>query len=212
MSMKSELIAVYLLQGLGYGFTAAVQPGPFQTYVISQALRRGWLRTLPAALAPLISDGPIILIAMVALNQLPQGWERWLSLAGGLFVLYLAWGAYRTWRDAGVGAPDAEDVPAVPGVWKAALMNALSPGPYLFWGMVTGPILLRGWRRAPVNGALFLLGFYAAMVGSLAALILFFSLARRLGPKVNRILVGLSAVALFGFGLLQVVQSIRGFL
>jgi threonine/homoserine/homoserine lactone efflux protein len=208
--MTSGLVVVYLLQGLGYGFTAAVQPGPFQTYVISQALRRGWLRTLPAALAPLISDGPIILVAMVALTYLPPGWDRWLSVLGGLFVLYLAWGAFRTWRDADFDAPAPAEAPAVSGVWKAALMNALSPGPYLFWGMVTGPILLRGWRLAPANGLGFLVGFYAAMVGSLVALILLFSLARRLGPKVNRLLVGLSAVALFGFGLFQMVQGIRG--
>lgn len=204
------MMVVYLLQGLGYGFTAAVQPGPFQTYVISQALRRGWLRTLPAALAPLVSDGPIILIAMVALTYLPPGWDHWLSIVGGLFVLYLAWGAFRTWRDADFDAPDPAEVPAVSGVWKAALMNALSPGPYLFWGVVTGPILLRGWRQAPVNGLGFLVGFYAAMVGSLVALILLFSLARRLGPKVNRALVGLSAVALLGFGLFQIVRGIGG--
>ena len=61
----------YLLQGLGYGFAAAVQPGPFQTYVMSQALERGWRRALPAALAPLISDGPIIALTLLVLTRLP---------------------------------------------------------------------------------------------------------------------------------------------
>ncbi|MBK7455571.1 MAG: hypothetical protein IPJ46_18150 [Anaerolineales bacterium] len=42
--------------GIGYGLAAASQPGPFQTYLISQTLTRGWKRTLPAALAPLVSD------------------------------------------------------------------------------------------------------------------------------------------------------------
>ncbi len=62
---------IYLLQGIGYGLIAASQPGPFQTYLISQTLTRGRKRTLPAALAPLISDGPIILISLLVLSQVP---------------------------------------------------------------------------------------------------------------------------------------------
>ena len=55
-----ETVPVYVIQGIGYGFAAAVQPGPFQTYVIAQTLNSAWRNTLPAAFAPLISDGPII--------------------------------------------------------------------------------------------------------------------------------------------------------
>ena len=62
---------IYLIQGLGYGLAAASQPGPFQTYLISQTLTRGWKRTLPAALAPLVSDGPIILLCVLVLSQVP---------------------------------------------------------------------------------------------------------------------------------------------
>ncbi|MGC9349474.1 MAG: LysE family translocator [Anaerolineae bacterium] len=200
----------YLAQGLGYGFAAAAQPGPFQTYVISQSLRRGWRRALPAALAPLISDGPIILAALLVLNRLPSGWQDILYVAGGLFVLYLAWGALKAWREFQPSpvSTDLDSETEGQSVLKAAAANALSPGPYLFWGLVTGPILLRGWRDAPVKGVGFLVGFYTAMVGSLVALVLVFGVARRLGPKVNRALVGLSAVALAVFGVHQVWQGI----
>ena len=50
---------VFLIQGIGYGFAAAAQPGPLQTYIISQALTKGWWRALSAAFAPLVSDGPM---------------------------------------------------------------------------------------------------------------------------------------------------------
>jgi threonine/homoserine/homoserine lactone efflux protein len=60
---------IYLIQGVTFGFAAVVQPGPFQTYLMSQALNHGWRRTLPAALAPLISDGPIILLTLLVLSQ-----------------------------------------------------------------------------------------------------------------------------------------------
>jgi threonine/homoserine/homoserine lactone efflux protein len=68
----------YLLQGIGYGFAAAVQPGPFQTYLISQTLSNGWRQTLPAALAPLISDGPIIILTLVVLSHVPGWFQRFL--------------------------------------------------------------------------------------------------------------------------------------
>lgn len=200
----------YLAQGLGYGFAAAAQPGPFQTYVISQSLRRGWRRALPATLAPLISDGPIILAALLVLNRLPEGWQEILYVAGGLFVLYLAWGAFQAWRGFQLTSTEPPLDSEIEGqsVLKAALANVLSPGPYLFWGLVTGPILLRGWRASPANGIGFLVGFYAAMIGALVGLVLVFDSARRLGPKVNRALVGLSALALTAFGLYQVWRGL----
>ncbi len=198
---------IYLLQGIGYGLAAASQPGPFQTYIISQTLTRGWKRTLPAALAPLISDGPIILICVLVLSQVPNWMQRILYIAGGLFILYLAYGTYKTWKnfDAQAAGDGGEDTIRLSqrSVLKAALMNFISPGPYIFWTLVTGPILLRGWRETPVNGIGFLAGFYVTMIGSLAAIILVFGTAARLGPKVNRVLLGFSAIALFCFGLYQ---------
>jgi len=198
---------IYLLQGIGYGLAAASQPGPFQTYIISQTLTRGWKRTLPAALAPLISDGPIILICVLVLSQVPNWMQRILYIAGGLFILYLAYGTYKTWKnfDAQAVGDGGEDTIRLSqrSVLKAALMNFISPGPYIFWTLVTGPILLRGWRETPVNGIGFLAGFYVTMIGSLAAIILVFGTAARLGPKVNRVLLGFSAIALFCFGLYQ---------
>jgi len=192
----------YLIQGVGYGFAAAVQPGPFQAYLISQTLRNGWRQTLPAALAPLMSDGPIIMLTLVVLSHLPVWFQRFLYIAGGLFILYLAYNAFVVWRnfdEAGVATHSASRQSAV----RAAMMNALSPGPYIYWSLVTGPILLAGWRQAPVNGLGFLVSFYATMVLSLSATIVVFGTARQLGPKVNRVLLGVSAVALAGFGMVQ---------
>ena len=89
---------LYILQGIGYGLAAAAQPGPFQTYLISQTLTKGWKRTLPAALAPLLSDGPIIALCLLVLSQVPPWLQKLLYFAGGLFVLYLAYGTYKTWK------------------------------------------------------------------------------------------------------------------
>lgn len=62
---------LYIAQGIGYGFAAAAQPGPLQTYLISQALMKGWRKSLSSAFAPLISDGPIIIFCLLVLSQVP---------------------------------------------------------------------------------------------------------------------------------------------
>src|SRR5215211_3689826 len=154
---------LYILQGLGYGLAAAAQPGPFQTYLISQTLIKGWKRTLPAALAPLLSDGPIIALCLLLLSQVPPWLQRFLYIAGGVFVLYLAYGAYKTWKSFDPAIPYIE-TETRQSILKAALINTLNPNPYIFWSLVTGPILLIGWRATPVYGLGFLLGFYATFI------------------------------------------------
>jgi threonine/homoserine/homoserine lactone efflux protein len=193
---------IYLFQGIGYGLAAASQPGPLQTYLVSQSVTRGWKRTLPAALAPLVSDGPIIALCLLVLSQVPAWLDRFLYIVGGLFVLYLAYGTFKSWKNFDLQALQSESTGGQ-SLFKAALTNILNPNPYIFWTLVTGPILIKGWRETPVNGIGFLAGFYLTFVSSLAGIILVFSLASRFGPKVNRALLGISALALLCFGLYQ---------
>ena len=197
-----------LILGAGFAFAAAVQPGPFQTFLVGETLVRGWRRTLPAAFAPLLSDGPIFAVAVLALSRVPESAVRGLHLAGALFLFYLAWGAYRTWRRFDPDRPpQAEGGHAT--LLKAAFVNFLNPNPWLGWTLVMGPLFLEGWRQAPSHGIALVAGFYGMMVLSLAGLITLFAFARRLGPRVNRITLGLSVVALAGFGVYQLWLGLR---
>lgn len=197
---------MYLLQGLGFGFAAASQPGPFQTYLISQSISRGWRRTLPSALAPLLSDGPIIALCLLVLAQVPVWMEQVLYGVSGLFILYLAWGAWRAWRAPSV--PDTVDPESSLPLGKAVVMNMLSPGPYIFWTLVTGPILVTGWRESPAYGLSFMGGFYLMLVGGLAAIVMVFGLAARFGAGIQHAMLGLSAGALMVFGLFQLSKAL----
>src|SRR5512140_1299666 len=200
---------LYIIQGIGYGFAAAAQPGPFQTYLVSQTLTKGWRRTLPASLAPLLSDGPILALCLLVLSQIPAWLQRFLYLAGGLFVLYLAYSAYASWKAFDPNLTSIE-MGSQRSLLKAALINMLNPNPYIFWSLVTGPILLAGWRESPAHGIGFLAGFYATMILGACTIIVVFGSARQLGPKVNRLLLGVSAIALFCFGLFQLWKGTLG--
>ena len=195
-------MTVYLLAGLTYGFAAAVQPGPLTAFLISQALTSGWRRALPGALAPLISDGPIAILVLLVLSTMPVGLIHWLRLLGGAYLLYLAAGAWRTWRRYDAAMATATRSGEL-GLLKAATVNLLNPNVYLGWSLVLGPLLLRGWSESPANGVALVASFYAAIVACLAGIVLLFHAARRIGPVVNRALVGLSAIALAGFGAYQ---------
>jgi threonine/homoserine/homoserine lactone efflux protein len=50
------------------------------------------------SLAPPISDPPIVLLILLLLDQIPAQFLRIISLAGGLFVLYLAWKLWKQWQ------------------------------------------------------------------------------------------------------------------
>ena len=91
---------------------------------------------------------------------------------------------------------------------KAVMMNMLSPGPYIFWTLVTGPILLAGWRESPAYGLSFIGGFYLTLVGSLATIVLVFGLAARFGEGIKHAMLGVSAFALLVFGLYQLSKAI----
>jgi threonine/homoserine/homoserine lactone efflux protein len=196
----------FILQGLTLGFAAGAQPGPFKAYLFSQTLSQGWRRSWPAAFAPLVSDGPIVALVLLVLSQVPDWFQRVLQIVGGLFLLYIAWGAYRSWM---TFSPQVEalDQSAPQSLLRAAVMNVLSPGPYLFWSLVIGPRVVSTWRVSPVNALAIVVSFYIAMTGMNTAFVLLFGQAARFGDNVRKVMLGLSGIALAAFGIFQLWQG-----
>src|SRR5512140_284784 len=122
----------FLVIGVVYAFTAVAQPGPYQTYIVSQAIASGWRKTWPAAFAPLLSDGPIAVLVLFVLAQVPKVLVSVLQLGGGLFLLYLALGAFRAWRHFEARS-QGEGPSGAQGLLKAAFINLLNPNPYIGW-------------------------------------------------------------------------------
>ena len=195
----------YLISGLTLGFAAGAQPGPFQTYLITQTLANGWRKTLIAAFAPLVSDGPIIILALFVLKQMPEALQRGLYIAGGIFILFLAWSSYQQWKNFDANATIETKTQSI---WKAAMMNFLSPGPYIFWSLVTGPILLQGLSETPKNGIGFLFAFYGAMITLNLALIVILGQASQKHARFRRVLLLIATIALFLFSIYQLYLGI----
>ncbi len=171
----------------------------------------GWRRGLPVVLSPLISDPPIVIAILLLLNKLPAHFLNAISLLGGGFALYLAWGFWKHWRQA--SKVPAEQHPTLgrtadpaSGSWsilrRGVLMNLLSPGVYTFWVFVLGPLFLQALQHSLISGCVFLLCFYGAFVGGMALLVGMFHQARRLGWQTVRALTLISLMILTIFGML----------
>ena len=78
-----------LLIGISYGFAAGISPGPTLALTIAQTIQRGWRAGSMVALAPLLTDAPIILLALFLLRLLPLNTLGWMEVLGGVFVIYL---------------------------------------------------------------------------------------------------------------------------
>ena len=192
----------YLISGVTYGFAAAVSPGPLSMYLMSQAVSRGWRKALPVAFSPLITDGPVAVLVLALLSQVPTSLVSYLRVLGGALILYLAYEAWKSWRsfnsEDSVAAATASN-----SLLKAVLINWLNPNLYIGWSVILGPIVLSGWHRAPANGVAVVVGFYATIVVVMTGMVLLFSAAKTLRPRIRKNLIGLSSIALAGLGLYQ---------
>lgn len=196
-----------LAPAFGLGFIAGVMPGPLQTFLMLQTLQRGPRAGAWVVPSPLISDGPIIAACLLVLSQAGPRLLRGLALLGGLFLIHLARESWRSLK----GEADPTDSrvrevaagyqgPALLG--RAVLVNMLSPGPWIFWGTVTGPLLVQQWRLSAGRGVAFLAAFYGTLMALLVAQLLIFAFARRFGPRVT------SAGAWLGMALLAVFAGL----
>jgi threonine/homoserine/homoserine lactone efflux protein len=154
----------YLGIGAVLGLAAGFAPGPLLALVLAQAIRYGTREGAKVAVAPLITDVPIVLLAtalVVAASEAAGSLLGAISLAGAVFVAYLG---IESIRATGVAAGRPDEAPRS---WtRGAAVNALSPHPYLFWITVGAPTLIAASAESWLAAAAFLVGFYACLVGA----------------------------------------------
>jgi threonine/homoserine/homoserine lactone efflux protein len=196
----------YLLIGMGIAVSAGLQPGPLQAFFLAKVAENGWKRTVPAAFAPLISDGPIALVAILLLRNLPGTFQIYLQLAGGVLLCYYAWGAFQGYR-ADTGFISEEPGTSPKTILQAALVNLLNPNPYLGWSLIMGPILLRAWGQSLGYAITLLVAFYVTMISINILLIILMGTSEFLNQKGKRILVLISGIILAGLGVYFLVSG-----
>ena len=153
-----------------FGLSGGLSPGPLLALVLTETLTYGRRAGLAVAIAPLLTDGPIIAAAVFLFGRIEDSGPALgiISLAGG--CLLASWGV------AGLRAraPEVGEAPTSARVWgslaKGVAANFLNPSPYLFWLTVGAPLLVRSADDDWGVAALFLSVFYLGLVGSKAVL------------------------------------------
>jgi threonine/homoserine/homoserine lactone efflux protein len=199
----------FFLQGAGLGLSAGAAPGPLQAYLISETITEGWRQSLPLIFVPLLSDLPIILLTTFILDQLPNSALQVISIIGGFFVLYLAWGFWRQWKMSISNPTEFQPNNKRPFL-KAVLMNLLNPNPYIFWAFVSGPILLSALEINWTHAFTFLVGFYGVFMMTMVFMIILFHQTRRLGSRAIHIIQLCSIGILIIFGIFLIKEGLFG--
>ncbi len=153
----------FLTTGVLLGLSAGFAPGPLLALVVSETLRHDARAGIRVALAPVVTDVPIVLCSLFALVQLARyhALLGGISLAGSCFILYLG---VQNLKSRGL------DISQGPGparsLQKGILVNFLSPHPYLFWFTVGGSLTIKAMETGAPAAILFIAGFYGLLVGA----------------------------------------------
>ena len=196
-----------LASGVLLGLSCGLTPGPLLALLLAQTLRYGAREGCKVALTPLATDAPIILVALVLAAKLAELRPLLgvVSIAGGAFVLYLAWDSFVPVR------LDAEAPAERPRSWlKGILTNLLSPHPWLFWLTVGAAILAKAIAQNWLVTAAFLFGFYLLLVGSKVLIALLAARSRAfLAGRPYRAVMRILAVLLALFALLLFREGLK---
>jgi threonine/homoserine/homoserine lactone efflux protein len=192
---------------LAVGFGAGISPGPLLALVLTSTLERGFGAGLRVALAPLVTDAPIVAAAVAVVGSVDSTSLRALGITGGVVVIGL--GGHTLWA---AGRPPSErELPASYDLWRGVVVNLLNPHPWVFWFTAGAPLLVAAWRRSPLVALLFLMVFYGMLVGSKVVVAWVVARGgRRLTERWRRRLLTAGGLALVAGGGALLWQAIAG--
>ncbi len=152
-----------LIAGITLGIYAGLVPGPLLVLLISQTLKHGHREGIKVAFSPLITDLPIIIVSLILLSFV-AGYNKILgiiSIFGALYIFYLAYESFKT-----KGLPSDIEIEEPNSLKKGITVNFLNPSPYLFWITVGGPLIITAYTGNIFSPLVFIVSFYAFLVGS----------------------------------------------
>lgn len=194
----------FFLSALSFGLAAGLKPGPLGVVVIQQTLSRGLSAGVRASLAPLITDGPIIIAALWFLSQFKE-LDLFVAVLSAAGAAYLLWLAAKMLRISNISL--STKLRSESSLATAVKVNLLSPGPYLFWFTVGGSYIVRGSAAQSVVFVVTAIGtlIVSKVVVAVLAVRFFPSLESRGYLLTMKLLAG----ALAWFGVLSFIRAVE---
>lgn len=204
----SDDLLTYIIPAIILGGSAAISPGPLNALVISESLKKGSRGGIKIALAPILTDAPIIIGSFWLINNFSsvEILLNILSLLGGLFLIYLGI------KDVKAKSSEMnESASEISSVKKGILTNLLSPNPYIFWLTIGAPLLISALNLSIFAAILFILIFYLLLVGFKVLLALFTDQVRTFfASRSFQYVIRSLGIVIIGFGIYLIYQGVSG--
>ena len=137
--VETNLILSLAIAGATLGIVEGIKPGPLLTMVIREPLSGGIRAGLGPAAAPIITDGPLVIISLFAAAWIATNPSALLviTLAGAIFLAQMGYECF------GLEPPNMdEDAPPPTGSFlRGVITNLLNPNVYVFWFLIGGPLM-----------------------------------------------------------------------
>jgi threonine/homoserine/homoserine lactone efflux protein len=201
-----------LLKGLAIGLAIAAPVGPIGLLCIRRSLAQGRLAGFVTGLGAAVADGvygAIGAFGITAISALLVDQQRWLALAGGMFLIWLGIAGMRRAPASEAASPSRNARDLAGYFFSTFALTLTNPATILSFAAVFAGLGLGG--TGSVGAALIMIA--GVFLGS-AAWWLFLSgavgwLRTRLGPDLLVWINRLSGLILIGFGLFAVWTALR---
>jgi hypothetical protein len=157
------------------GIVGGLVPSPLHMIALMQVALKRWPRAIGILIGPpLVIDGILLLLTLFFYQYVPRNIAHIVAYGGGSYLV--AYSIYALLALRGKSQEEIADSHALTyaSAMAASFSEVTSPGTWIYWMTIAGPILAEGkqkgyWHVAPffVGG---LIGYYGAALISLALL------------------------------------------
>lgn len=160
-----------LLIGAGAGIVGGLLPGPLHLISLAQIALNRWARALLLLVGlPLVIDGALLLVTLFLYRYVPHNFAHNVAYVGGAALV--VFGVYSIFEIRRKNQEEMARSAAMTytSVSVAVLAELTTPGTWIYWITVAGPILSEGhqkgyWHVVPFFGG-GLVGYYGASIFS----------------------------------------------
>ncbi|MGH9357504.1 MAG: hypothetical protein ACRD10_15380 [Terriglobia bacterium] len=200
-----------LLIGTGLGIVGGLIPSPLHLISVAQVALRRWRRALLILIGPpLLIDTALLVLTLFFFRYVPQNIAHYVAYGGGILLLILGAISLAEMRQKSRGASSAPQGVTYAGVIGASLAEVTSPGTWVYWLTLAGPVLAEGRHEGYLRVAPFFAGGLLGYYGSAVVSVWLLSLGSKIHESFNRRLELAANILLLVLGVSYLCNAIFG--
>jgi len=204
--MEIEPILTLALAGATLGVVEGVKPGPLLTMVFRETLSGGFKAGLWTAAAPIFTDGPLIIVSLLAAGWLATNPLALLiiSAAGAIFLAKMGVDCFS------IEPPNPTDgqIDTSGSFKRGILTNLLNPNVYVFWFLIGGPLMALYVEVEPLAPIAYALTFLISIILTKTIFAYFLDrMSGNISHKGYRTALNICGILMIGFAVAYTYQA-----